>query len=120
MSANLGKVTGYKEPLYQSQQITAEQRFWKTFKNLQIVKEYQSIQDIQFNPISPHDFVVLSSSKVQCFSTKTRKVIKQFSRFKEQVLSADFRYDGKLMAVSDKAGMISIYDSYQPKILFYK
>ncbi|KAF0274517.1 hypothetical protein FOG51_00535 [Hanseniaspora uvarum] len=117
MSAIQGKVSGYKEPLYQSQQITSEQRFWKTFKNLQIVKEYQSIQDIQFNPISPNDFVVLSSSKVQCFSTKTRKVIKQFTRFKEQVLSADFRYDGKLMAVSDKAGMISIYDSYQPKNL---
>ncbi|XBW37135.1 hypothetical protein QEN19_002713 [Hanseniaspora menglaensis] len=117
MSSTQGKVAPFKQPLYQSQQVTSEQRFWKTFTNLQIVKEYQSIQDIQFNPVSPNDFIVLSSSKVQCFSSKTRQVIKQFTRFKEQVLSADFRYDGKLMSVSDKSGMISIYDSYQPKNL---
>ncbi|KAL6928993.1 hypothetical protein ACO0SA_002327 [Hanseniaspora valbyensis] len=117
MSSTQGKVAPFKQPLYQSQQVTSEQRFWKTFTNLQIVKEYQSIQDIQFNPVSPNDFIVLSSSKVQCFSNKTRQVIKQFTRFKEQVLSADFRYDGKLMSVSDKSGMISIYDSYQPKNL---
>lgn len=117
MSSTQSKVAPFKQPLYQSQQVTSEQRFWKTFTNLQIVKEYQSIQDIQFNPVSPNDFIVLSSSKVQCFSSKTRQVIKQFTRFKEQVLSADFRYDGKLMSVSDKSGMISIYDSYQPKNL---
>lgn len=117
MSSTQGKVAQFKQPLYQTQQVTSEQRFWKSFTNLQIVKEYQSIQDIQFNPVSPNDFVVLSSSKVQCFSSKTRQVIKQFTRFKEQVLSSDFRYDGKLMSVSDKSGMISIYDSYQPKNL---
>lgn len=44
-------------------------------------------------------------------------MIKTFSRFKDTVLSGEFRHDGKLLVASDKSGLVSIYDAYQPRSL---
>lgn len=96
---------------------TPEQRYWRGFINPQLIKENHPISDIDFNPVSPHDFAVASSTRIQVFSSKTRQVIKTFSRFKDSVLSAKYRHDGRLLAASDASGLVSIFDSYQPRSL---
>ena len=76
---------------------------------------HNSVTSIAFNPNHPNDFAITSSTRVQLFSSRTRQVIKTFSRFKDVVYSASFRQDGKLLAMGDATGRVSVYDSYNPR-----
>ncbi|ODV94092.1 hypothetical protein PACTADRAFT_50981 [Pachysolen tannophilus NRRL Y-2460] len=98
-------------------QTTPEQRYWRGFTNTQLVKEHNSITHIHFNPISPYDFAITSSTRVQVFSSKTRQVAKTFSRFKDVVYSAEFRNDGKLLVAGDQTGLVQVFDALQPRTL---
>lgn len=98
-------------------QTTPEQRYWRGFTNTQLVKEHNSVTHIHFNPISPHDFAVTSSMRVQVFSSKTRQVVKTFSRFKDTVFSGEFRNDGKLLVAGDQSGLVQVFDSQQPRTM---
>lgn len=99
------------------QQTTPEQRYWRQYASAQLVKEHNSVTHIAFNPQHPHDFAVTSSTRLQIFSSRTRQVIKTFSRFKDVVYSASFRNDGKLLCAGDATGLVSVYDSYNPRVL---
>lgn len=96
---------------------TPEQRYWRGFSNPQLVKENYPITHISFNPVSPHDFAVTSSTRIQVFSAKTRQVVKTFLRFKDTVYSGEYRFDGKLLVASDASGLVSIFDSTQRNLL---
>lgn len=95
-------------------QTTPEQRYWRGFTNPQLIKESRAVNHIEFNPVT-QDFAVVSSTRIQVFSAKTRQVIKTFSRFKDTVHTSAYRYDGKLMAASDATGLVLIYDAYNPR-----
>ncbi|CAI5759033.1 unnamed protein product [Candida verbasci] len=116
MSSARQNIPQVRNPTLPSQ-TTPEQRYWRSYVNPQLIKENHPINHIDFNPISPYDFAVTSSTRIQIFSSKTRQVLKTFSRFKDVVYSANFRYDGKLLVASDATGLVSIYDSYQPRNL---
>jgi U3 small nucleolar RNA-associated protein 15 len=81
------------------------------------VKEHNAVSHIDFNPISPHDFAITSSTRIQVFSSKTREVVKTFSRFKDTVYSGEFRFDGKLLVAGDASGLVQIFDAHQPRTL---
>ncbi|KAK6465466.1 UTP15 C terminal-domain-containing protein [Scheffersomyces coipomensis] len=116
MSSSRPRVPQVRNPTLPSQ-TTPEQRYWRGYANPQLIKENHPITHIHFNPVSPNDFAITSSTRIQIFSSKTRQVIKTFSRFKDVVYSGEFRYDGKLLVASDATGLVSIYDSYQPRNL---
>ncbi|QPG74695.1 hypothetical protein FOA43_002028 [Brettanomyces nanus] len=96
---------------------TPEQRYWRGFTNSQLVKEHNAVTHIDFDHNKPHDFAVTSSTRVQIFSSKTRKVIKSFTRFKDTVYSGEFRQDGKLLVAGDGSGLVQIYDAHHPRTL---
>lgn len=116
MSSSRQRITTSKAPVL-PQQTTPEQRYWRQYSSAQLVKEHNSVTHIAFNPQHPHDFAVTSSTRVQIFSSRTRQVIKTFSRFKDVVYSASFRNDGKLLCAGDATGLVSVYDSYNPRVL---
>lgn len=116
MSSTRQRIVTSKAPLL-PQQTTPEQRYWRQYSSAQLVKEHNSVTHIAFNPQHPHDFAVTSSTRVQIFSSRTRQVIKTFSRFKDVVYSASFRNDGKLLCAGDATGLVSVYDSYNPRVL---
>lgn len=116
MSSSRQRIVTSKAPLL-PQQTTPEQRYWRQYSSAQLVKEHNSVTHISFNPQHPHDFAVTSSTRVQLFSSSTRQVIKTFSRFKDIVYSASFRSDGKLLCAGDATGLVSVYDSYNPRTL---
>ncbi|EGV61258.1 U3 small nucleolar RNA-associated protein 15 [Yamadazyma tenuis] len=116
MSSSKPRVAQVRNPTLPSQ-TTPEQRYWRGFVSPQLIKETHPINHIHFNPQAPHDFAVSSSTRIQIYSAKTRQVIKTFSRFKDTVLSGEFRHDGKLLVAADKSGLVSIYDAYQPRSL---
>lgn len=116
MSSVRPRVTPVKAPVL-PKQTTPEQRYWRSYSSTQLVKEHNAVTHIAFNPQHPHDFAVTSSTRVQVFSSRTRQVIKTFSRFKDVVHSATFRQDGKLLVAGDATGLVSVYDSYNPRTL---
>lgn len=98
-------------------QVHPEQKYWKGFANSQLVKEHNAITHIHFDPNAPHDFAVTSSTRIQIFSSKTRKVAKSITRFKDTVFSGEFRNDGKLLVAGDASGVVQIYDAHHPRTL---
>lgn len=116
MSSTRPKIIPLKAPVL-PQQTTPEQRYWRQYSSTQLVKEHNAVTHISFNPQSPHDFAVTSSTRVEIYSSRTRQVIKTFSRFKDIVYSSSFRQDGKLLVAGDATGLVSIYDSYNPRNL---
>lgn len=116
MSSSKQRVQLVRNPVLPAK-TTPEQKYWKGFVNPQLIKENYPITHIHFNPVSPHDFAVTSSTRIQVFSSKTRQVIKTFSRFKDTVYSGEYRYDGKLLVAADALGLVTIFDAYQPRSL---
>lgn len=116
MSSSQTRVPQVRNPTLPSQ-TTPEQRYWRGFTNPQLVKENHPINHIHFNPASPNDFAVTSSTRIQIFSSKTRQVVKTYSRFKDTVYSGQFRYDGKLLVAADASGLVSIYDTQSRNVL---
>ncbi|SGZ48804.1 CIC11C00000001746 [Sungouiella intermedia] len=116
MSSSRQRVQQVRNPVLPAK-ATPEQKYWRRFLNPQLIKENHPITHIHFNPVSPHDFAVTSSTRIQVFSSKTRQVIKTFSRFKDVVYSGEYRYDGKLLVAADALGLVSIFDAYQPRNL---
>lgn len=113
MSSSKQRIQPTRNPVLPAK-TTPEQRYWKGFANPQLIKENYPITHIHFNPVSPHDFAVTSSTRIQVFSSKTLQVIKTFSRFKDTVFSGEYRYDGKLLVAADALGLVSIFDAYKP------
>jgi len=116
MSSNKQRVAIVKNPVLPAQ-TTPEQRYWRGYTNTQLVKEHNAVSHICFNPISPHDFAITSSTRIQVFSSRTREVVKTFSRFKDTVYSGEYRYDGKLLVAGDASGLVQVFDAIQPRTL---
>ncbi|KAH3678560.1 hypothetical protein WICMUC_001369 [Wickerhamomyces mucosus] len=116
MSSNRTRITVAKAPVLPAQ-TTPEQRYWRGYTGTQLVKEHNAVSHICFNPISPHDFAITSSTRIQVFSSKTREVVKTFSRFKDTVYSGEYRFDGKLLVAGDASGLVQIFDAIQPRTL---
>lgn len=116
MSSNKQRVAVVKNPVLPAQ-TTPEQRYWRGYTNTQLVKEHNAVSHIAFNPLAPHDFAITSSTRIQVFSSRTREVVKTFSRFKDTVYSGEYRYDGKLLVAGDASGLVQIFDAIQPRTL---
>lgn len=116
MSSSKQRLQPVRNPVLPAK-TTPEQKYWKGFVNPQLVKENFPITHIHFNPVAPHDFAVTSSTRIQVFLSKTRQLIKTFSRFRDTVYSGEYRYDGKLLVAADALGLVSIFDAYQPRSL---
>lgn len=116
MSSSRPRIQPVRNPTLPSQ-TTPEQKYWRGYVSPQLIKENHPITHISFNPVSPHDYAVTSSTRIQVFSSKTRQVSKTFLRFKDTVYSGEYRFDGKLLVASDALGLVSIFDAYQPRNL---
>lgn len=116
MSAPASRIQPTRNPTLPAQ-TTPELRYWRGFKNPVLVKENNAVNHIHFNPQSPHDFAITSSTRVQIFSAKTRQVSKTFSRFKDTVYSGEFRSDGKLLVAGDATGLVQAFDANSRSVL---
>lgn len=88
-----------------------DKAFWLSFRsNAVFVKEWAPVVSVAFSQARPHRFAVASASRVQLYSDKTRRVDKVFSRFVQNVRSANFRPDGKLMVAGDDSGLVQVFD----------
>jgi U3 small nucleolar RNA-associated protein 15 len=82
-----------------------------------IIKETGSVTHTHFSPSSPHSLAISSSARVEIYNPNSRQLIKTISRFKDTVLCAEFREDGKLLVASDKSGAVQVFDLSSRAIL---
>ena len=105
---------------------TPEQTYWKTFKSqLQIPSlSNNPITHISTPSISPDalarpsdQFAVTIGTRVQIFSIRTRKLLRQISRFDDVAHGADIRQDGRVMVAGDETGAVQVFDISSRAIL---
>ncbi|ORY65340.1 putative small nucleolar ribonucleoprotein complex subunit Utp15 [Pseudomassariella vexata] len=107
--------------------ITAEQRYWKTFKNQLVIPSPTQafITHINFPAVNPSSlgfasndlFAVTTGTRVQLFSIRTRKLVKTITRFGHIARSGDVRRDGKILVAGDDSGKIQVFDILQSRAI---
>ncbi|KAJ9625014.1 U3 small nucleolar RNA-associated protein 15 [Taxawa tesnikishii (nom. ined.)] len=109
--------------------LTADQHYWKSFKSQQLVPSphsnpitHISFPDLPSNPLAtaPSDtFAVTSGSRVQIFSSKTRKILKTITRFGYDDIahSGEIRRDGRILLAGGDSGAIQAFDTNSRAIL---
>ncbi|EMR63088.1 putative small nucleolar ribonucleoprotein complex subunit protein [Eutypa lata UCREL1] len=108
--------------------ITAEQRYWKSFKNQLVIPSptqypVTHITVPSTNPAnaggsSSNDyFAVTTGTRVQIYSIRTRKLAKTITRFGDIARSGDVRRDGRVVAAGDDTGKLQVFDVSSRAIL---
>ncbi|KAI1502849.1 WD domain-containing protein [Biscogniauxia marginata] len=100
--------------------ITAEQKYWKTFRNQLIVPSPTEapIAHITVPAVNPaalgssnNDyFAVTTGLRVQIYSIKTRKLVKTITRFGDNARSGDVRRDSRILCAGSDDGHIQVFD----------
>ncbi|OTB09070.1 hypothetical protein M426DRAFT_316361 [Hypoxylon sp. CI-4A] len=100
--------------------ITAEQRYWKTFKNQLVLPSptQYPITHITVPAANPATvgtsnndfFAVTTGTRVQIYSIRTRKLVKTITRFGDIARSGDVRRDGRILVAGDDTGKIQVFD----------
>ncbi|KAI2779796.1 WD40 repeat-like protein [Daldinia loculata] len=119
MAAEVAPLPQLKLPSGPSQ-ITAEQRYWKSFKNQLVIPSptqypITHITVPATNPAaigtSSNDyFAVTTGTRVQIYSIRTRKLVKTITRFGDIARSGDVRRDGRILVAGDDTGKIQVFD----------
>lgn len=82
-----------------------------------LVKEFGPIDYIDFSPIEPHYFAVTCSVRVQIYNPITKLVVKNISRFRENVYGASFRNDGRLICTGGEETNVKLFDVNSKNLL---
>ena len=92
------------------QRLTAENRFWRTFKTVALEQQIGPVTCINFSPAAPGDVAVTTSTRVLVYDASTARVKKQLSKFKDVVYSGTFRSDGKLLVAGGESGVVQVFE----------
>ncbi|EEY14389.1 U3 small nucleolar RNA-associated protein [Verticillium alfalfae VaMs.102] len=111
MAAPGGPLTQVKLPAGPSP-VTAEQRYWQSFKNqLQIPSPTKyPITHIRGASNDGH-FAGTTGTRVQIYSGRTRKLEKTVTRFADVARRGDIRRDGKGLGAGEDTGRIQGFDA---------
>lgn len=82
-----------------------------------IIKEFGSIDYVDFSPLPPHNFAVTCSVRVQIYNPLTKLVLKNISAFQKQAYGATFRKDGQLLVAGDEDGHVRLFDANSRTVL---
>ncbi|RMZ66510.1 small nucleolar ribonucleo complex subunit [Pyrenophora seminiperda CCB06] len=110
--------------------LTSEQKYWNSFASelrLDPSQHSSPVTHISIPPPQPANvpsatqdlFAVTTGSRVQIFSTKTRKVVKTISRFgvDDIARSGNIRRDGRILVAGGDTGVIQAFDVKSRAIL---
>lgn len=74
------------------------------------MKEFGSIDYIDFSLAEPHNFAVTCSVRLQVYNSITKLVTKSYSRFKEAAYGGCFRRDGKLLCAGGQEAVVRLFN----------
>lgn len=96
---------------------TPDSIYWKKLGVPVLVKEYGTIDYIDFSPVEPHNFAVTCAVRVQIYNPITKLVTKNLSRFQENAYGGTFRRDGRLLVAGDEESYVKLFDVSTKNIL---
>ncbi|KAF2137220.1 uncharacterized protein K452DRAFT_321916 [Aplosporella prunicola CBS 121167] len=109
--------------------LTPEQKYWRTFSSQLLLPSphsspITSVTAPAFSPSAsqlagPETFAVTSGTRVQVFSSRTRKPLKTITRFgvEDRAHSGDIRRDGRVLVAGGDSGAIQAFDINSRAIL---
>ncbi|KAH7204112.1 WD40-repeat-containing domain protein [Fusarium oxysporum] len=115
MAAQVGPLPQLKLPSGPTP-ITAEQRYWKTFKNQLLIPSPTSYPVVHISA-NNDSFAVTTGTRIQIYSNRTRKLQKTITRFGDVARSGEIRKDGRVLAAGDDTGKIQVFDVNSRAIL---
>jgi U3 small nucleolar RNA-associated protein 15 len=115
MAAQVGPLPQLKLPSGPTP-VTAEQRYWKTFKNQLLIPSPTSYPVVHISS-NNDSFAVTTGTRVQIFSNRTRKLVKTITRFGDVARSGEIRKDGRVLVAGDDTGKIQVFDVNSRAIL---
>lgn len=105
---------------------TAEQRYWKTFKNQLLIPSPTSYPITSITvpaagpagisisntsqPTANDFFAVTTGTRVQLYGIRSRKLEKTFTRFTDVARSGHLRSDGRVLVAGDDSGTIRVFE----------
>ena len=121
----------------------AEERYWKTFKvrfgescndsravadgpwlsflqSAVFIKSYAPIVAVSFSQTTPYRYAVTSGTRIQIYSSKTNRVIKTISKFKETARGGVIRDGVKLVMAADDSGLVQVRPSRNFDVLCFE
>ena len=72
------------------------------------IKSYAPIVSLHFSQSSPYRYAVTSGTRLQIYNSKTNRVVKTISKFKELARSGTIRDDGNLVIAADDSGLVQV------------
>ena len=108
---------GVKQYAKLPQRITAENRYWRTFKTVALEQQISSVTCVDFSPASPSEVAVTSSTRVLIYDATSGKVKRQISKFKDVAYSGTFRSDGKLLVAGGESGVVQVFELESRNVL---
>lgn len=84
---------------------TAEQKYWKSFRNVLLRQDHSSILNVAF---SPEFYTCTSSNSVRFFNYQNTHEF-SLSRFRTLAIGGNFRRDGQLFTAGDIEGKVSVF-----------
>ncbi|KAL2758118.1 hypothetical protein ACRALDRAFT_1047968 [Sodiomyces alcalophilus JCM 7366] len=110
MAAPVGPLAQVKLPSGPSP-VTAEQRYWMSFKNQLQISSPTSYPVTHVSAASTNGhFAVTTGTRVQIYSSRTRKLEKTITRFADVARSGDLRRDGKVLVAGEDTGRLQVFD----------
>jgi U3 small nucleolar RNA-associated protein 15 len=117
MAASVGPLAQVKLPAGPSP-VTAEQNYWKSFKNQLQIPSPTSYPVTHISDASTDgSFAVTTGTRVQIYSVRTRKLEKTVTRFSDVARSGDIRRDGKVIVAGEDTGRVQVFDVNSRAIL---
>ncbi|XP_008792521.2 protein SLOW WALKER 1 [Phoenix dactylifera] len=101
-----------KPPSRKPQTLTAESKFWRSFKNSELASGLiLPVTALEFSPVPPHDLAAASSAAVYLFdgATLSPKPFSPLSSFSDVAYSPSFRCDGALLAAGGESGIVQVF-----------
>ncbi|KAF4832619.1 U3 small nucleolar RNA-associated protein 15 [Colletotrichum siamense] len=117
MAATVGPLPQVKLPSGPSP-VTAEQRYWKSFKNQLQIPSPTSYPITHISSTSSDGlFAVTTGTRVQLYSSRTRKLEKTITRFADVARSGSLRRDGRVLVAAEDTGRMQVFDTSSRSIL---
>ncbi|KAF6823088.1 small nucleolar ribonucleoprotein complex subunit [Colletotrichum musicola] len=117
MAAAVGPLPQVKLPSGPSP-VTAEQRYWKSFKNQLQIPSPTTYPITHISSTSSDGlFAVTTGTRVQLYSSRTRKLEKTITRFADVARSGSLRRDGRVLVAAEDTGRMQVFDTSSRSIL---
>uniref|UniRef100_A0A3Q1EKN6 U3 small nucleolar RNA-associated protein 15 homolog n=1 Tax=Acanthochromis polyacanthus TaxID=80966 RepID=A0A3Q1EKN6_9TELE len=101
-----------KIPVYPKlgEKVTQDTLYWKNYKAPVQIKEFGAITNIDFSPVTPHNFAVTAFTRIHIYGPSSQEPVKTFTRFKDTAYCGRFRSDGQLLVAGCEDSVVRLFD----------